>query len=106
MGSPEGWFVAVGVVEYSADELEAFSLQAPRWSGVRFAQAMQRMIAKHYGITVRELRIDSREPKYTAARRQLYKVLRRAGWSYPRIGTFIGRHHTTIMWHVRERVPQ
>lgn len=36
------------------------------------------------------------------ARYALYKALRARGWSYPAIGRFIGKHHSTVLVGARQ----
>lgn len=36
------------------------------------------------------------------ARYALYKALRERGWSYPAIGEFLGKHHSTVLVGVRQ----
>jgi chromosomal replication initiation ATPase DnaA len=39
------------------------------------------------------------------ARRELYAELRSRGWSYPEIGRFCGRDHTTVLYALRQASP-
>lgn len=50
-------------------------------------------------VTTQELRAPGRSTQLVAdARRALMSALRDLGWSYERIGSFVGRHHSTVMW--------
>jgi chromosomal replication initiation ATPase DnaA len=42
-----------------------------------------------------------RNKQAVEARFALYAALRQRGWSYPRIGRFLGRDHASIMYGVR-----
>ncbi|MGH8748832.1 MAG: helix-turn-helix domain-containing protein [Burkholderiales bacterium] len=92
----------MGTVEFTESELEARALiqaQPLALSPLHFARVIQAAVAQRHGMTVDELRGRCREPKFLAARRALYRALRDAPahWSYPEIGAFVGRHHTTVM---------
>lgn len=45
---------------------------------------------------------SSRSRKVILARREVCLCLRDHGWSYPMIGKFFDRHHTTIMYLIKE----
>lgn len=45
---------------------------------------------------------NSRSRKVILARREVCLCLREHKWSYPTIGKFFDRHHTTIMYLVKE----
>ena len=56
------------------------------------------------GLTMAQLKSASRTPRMVEARRRVSKYLRAHGWSYPEIGRFIDRDHTTVM-HLCEGRP-
>ena len=61
-------------------------------------------VAAAHGLTPEQLRHDRQRPA-PAARAEVYRALRELGWSYPRIGDFFGRHHTTVMVAIYEQRP-
>ena len=50
-----------------------------------------------HGMTWTDAMGPSRTPPYTHARADVYKALRKHGWSLKKIAIFCGRDHTTIM---------
>jgi hypothetical protein len=57
-------------------------------------------VARKHGLSPEELLAPlprGYPTKRAEAVRELYGLLRREGWSYPQIGRFVGRHHTTVM---------
>jgi hypothetical protein len=50
-----------------------------------------------HGMTWTDAMGPSRTLPYTDARRDVYKALRKHGWSLTKIAIFCGRDHTTIM---------
>jgi chromosomal replication initiator protein len=56
------------------------------------------VVARHFGVPVRELRSSSRTAR-TATPRQIamYLLRRHCGVSYPEIGRRFNRHHTTVL---------
>jgi hypothetical protein len=50
-----------------------------------------------HGMTWTDAMGPSRTLPYTRARADVYKALRKHGWSLMKIGIFCGRDHTTIM---------
>lgn len=67
---------------------------------------MKAEILKHcaelFDVPVRDIMSRRRIAPVMHARWALYTALRQRGWSYPAIGRFTGRHHTTVMAGVRE----
>jgi hypothetical protein len=63
----------------------------------RDPRALARQIADNHGVTVDDLVGKSRFHHLAVARHELYATLRQWGWSYPAIGRFVGRDHTTII---------
>ncbi len=53
--------------------------------------------AEAAGLSLADLRGPDRSPAVVAVRDDAIWRLRRLGWSLPRIGRFIFRHHTTVM---------
>lgn len=101
----------MGVVEFTEEEIESFDLasvlRAKPIGGapidLRLAMVLQRQVAERHGITIDALRSRSNKRRYSAARRDLYRLLKRAGWSYPQIGTFIGRDHASVFYSLNTR---
>lgn len=93
----------MGVREFTPEELDAFELSAPAIDQQRYARMVQQRIAFEHGLTVATLRGPSHDRFVVEARRSLYRHLRSMGWSYPAIGKFIGRDHTTILAALRPR---
>lgn len=58
-------------------------------------QTLQR-VAREHGLTVTAM-LDGKRLHALEARRDAYAALRAAGYSYPEIGSFCGRHHSTVM---------
>jgi len=54
-------------------------------------------VALRHGVTETELRGPRRHPALVSARAELYRELRARGWSYTKIGVFVGRDHTTVL---------
>lgn len=61
------------------------------------AGALAVNVAETHGLDLEEMLSTSRRAECVDARLEIYRELRKAGWSYPRIGKFVGRDHTTIM---------
>jgi len=79
--------------EPQAPELPPASFQYTMSAARRIAQAA---LAPH-GMTWTDAMGPSRTLPYTNARADVYKALRKHGWSLMKIGIFCGRDHTTIM---------
>lgn len=69
------------------------------------AEQIEREVAVAHGLTVAVLRSRLRYGPICRARADLYRRLRAAPmrWSYPMIGKYIGRDHTTIMYALRAK---
>jgi hypothetical protein len=74
-------------------ELPPASFQYTMSAARRIAQAA---LVPH-GMTWTDAMGPSRTLPYTAARADVYKALRKHGWSLTKIAIFCGRDHTTIM---------
>ena len=62
------------------------------------------LVARHFGLRVRDLSSASRSPRIAMPRQiAMYLVRRHCGLSYPEIGQRFGRHHTTVL-HACRRV--
>lgn len=89
----------MSVREFSAEQLEEASeriySEAITWTK---AYDVAEQIATIYGLTREDLLGKCRDAIHVEARLALYRKLRDAKWSYPMIGEFVGRHHTTIMY--------
>lgn len=59
-------------------------------------EELLRIVARYYGITVEDLRSDTRVQNVAFPRQVACAVLRRAGWQLTRIGDLIGRDHSTV----------
>tara|TARA_R110000868_G_scaffold84250_3_gene237604 strand:- start:144 stop:551 length:408 start_codon:yes stop_codon:yes gene_type:complete len=79
--------------EPDAPELPPASFQYTMSAAKRIAQAA---LVPH-GMTWTEAMGPSRTLPYTAARADVYKALRKHGWSLKKIAIYCGRDHTTIM---------
>lgn len=67
-----------------------------------YASELAREIAAEHGVVEHTLFASNRDHKVVTARAELAKRLRMTGWSYPRIGAVLGRHHTSVMHLVKE----
>jgi hypothetical protein len=56
-----------------------------------------------YGMTWTDAMGPSRTLPYTDARKDVYKALRKHGWSLKKIAIFCGRDHTTILNAIHPR---
>jgi hypothetical protein len=74
-------------------ELPPASFQYTMSAARRIAQAA---LVPH-GMTWTDAMGPSRTPPYTNARADVYKALRKHGWSLKKIAIYCGRDHTTIM---------
>lgn len=54
------------------------------------------------GVTLDDMRAYDKSREITEIRHELMLLLRRHGWSYPRIGELLHRDHTTVMAGVRK----
>lgn len=61
-----------------------------------------RDVLDQHQVDLDQLRAKSRQVRIVRARRHLAWVLREAGWSFPRIGKFLDRDHSTVMHAVRQ----
>ena len=73
----------------------------PLGPAFRFTPSAAKRIAQAalvpHGMTWTDAMGPSRTVPYTAARADVYKALRKHGWSLKKIAIFCGRDHTTIM---------
>jgi hypothetical protein len=58
-------------------------------------------IARAAGYTLTDIRSSKRWPRLVATRVKMIRALRADGWSFPRIGKLLNRHHSTIMHHAK-----
>jgi len=79
--------------EPPAPEPEPMTFQYTLSDARRIARAA---LAPH-GMTWTDAMSPDRTLPYTRARADVYKALRKHGWSLMKIGIFCGRDHTTIM---------
>lgn len=70
----------------------------------RTPHVLLREVAQSHGLTVRDLRGDRRSAPYVRARREAIVAIKAAfpAISLPRIGSLMGRDHTTILHHLRK----
>lgn len=64
-------------------------------------QTLLGAVCDRFGISLAQLLGPQRFAHYTHPRRVAWRLLRRRGWSYPRIGALFDRHHTAIMYGCR-----
>ncbi len=71
----------------------------PPDEGMRVAED----VARAYRVSVKELLGRGRTAHVARARKDLYVALyRQLGWSFARVGRFVDRDHTTVMFAIRE----
>jgi chromosomal replication initiation ATPase DnaA len=97
----------MSVVEYSEEDLAVRALavllpaalrpDAARAEDVFRADSQGRAIARRFEISYELMMGPLRWGCLPRARRELYIVLKRLGWSYPQIARFAKRDHTTII---------
>lgn len=88
--------------EFLPEELERLDIPAATTS--LDGDTVVRNIARRYGITVEKLRGYDRRRPVPTIRREVFRQLRAIGWSYPRIGAFMGgRDHSTIVYALSGR---
>jgi chromosomal replication initiation ATPase DnaA len=61
------------------------------------AQSLAMQVARRHGLSVEDMLSRRRYAHLAVARVDLYLALRGKGWSYPAIGRFVERDHTTII---------
>lgn len=83
-------------------EVRAAAARTDRFVAEREAE----LVAPRFGVVPLSVFAENREPNVVAARRAVCKELRALGWSYPRIGRAIGRHHTSVLELVRRGVEE
>ena len=57
---------------------------------------IQDILDKH-GFTFAEVQSRQRDARLIACKKEIAQYLRDKGYSYPRIGNFMNKHHTTII---------
>lgn len=87
----------MGVHEFTEEELTRRQDLDPGVGRERDPDAIARGVAKRFGLAVPVLMGESRALHVVRARKVLYRELRESGMSYPSIGRFVGRDHTTVM---------
>lgn len=68
----------------------------------RNARHLIQPILLKYGMSWEEISGTSRKACYRDPRREIYHVLREAGWSLGAIGSFMKRDHTTVIYGLSE----
>lgn len=63
----------------------------------RIAEALGARICQRRGLVDIAVFTENRQPRVVVARRELCEVLRHLGWTLPRIGRAVGRHHTSVL---------
>ncbi len=86
----------VSVRELTEQDLAIGETSSTRITPVGAEHLLQE-IADRHGLRPEEVLSRRRTAEVCDARLELYAALRQAGWSYPRIGTFVGRDHSTVM---------
>jgi chromosomal replication initiation ATPase DnaA len=88
----------MGTKEYETYELESDPLPE------RDPEKLAREIAQRNGLLVADLKGPSRFRHIQVARTELYLALRAKPyqWSYPAIGRFVNRDHTTVLHAVQK----
>lgn len=90
-------------MEFTPEELEAVDTRSLSPSQVTTAKEAVRLVAAKWKVTQVDLVAGRRRwARVSAARRDLWRLLYEAGWSYPEIAEFTGRDHTTIMAGVKK----
>lgn len=73
--------------------------EQPEDKGASQAERLLAETCARWLVTPSELRAPGRSTQLVAdARRSLMFALRDLGWKYKRIGAFVNRHHSTVMW--------
>ena len=65
-----------------------------------------RAVAAKHKLQPYDLLGHDRFGHFVAARREAMLRLREAGFSYPQIGAFLGRDHSTVVFHVNQAMRQ
>lgn len=85
---------------YCGREHEEIEKELPRLKTIRSIVAAT---AKEFGFTVQEIKSNRRNSGLVRARHiAIYRVYKLLHCSYPELGEFFGRDHTTIMHAVRQ----
>lgn len=94
----------MSTIEFSEEQIVAATPPANRTCiGVAdiAPELLAEAIAAKHGTSWRQIREDIRIAYVHAARKELCVELRKLGWSYGKIGRFIGRDHSTVMTAVK-----
>lgn len=95
----------MGCLEFTQEELERPSAIAP--VSLPFdPRHIADKVAQRWGTTAKEMLGKgpyARSKHLAADRSELYADLRARGWSFPEIGRFAGRDHTTVLVALRGR---
>lgn len=94
----------MSALELTPEAIELASVTHPRAKPLDLdSQREASAVAKRHGLTYAQLMGPSRYSHIVRARAELYRVLRAAPyrWSYPAIGAFVGRDHTTVIDCIR-----
>jgi chromosomal replication initiation ATPase DnaA len=85
--------------EFTEEELGSISesILLPPIFTTSDATLLAERIAESIGTSAKHLLSHSRYITLVQARKELYRILRSKNWSYPDIGRFANRDHTTIM---------
>jgi hypothetical protein len=67
------------------------------------AEFLARSIAQRRGLVAAAIMTENRNPEVVAARAALCRVLRKMGWSLPRVGRSIGRDHSSVLHLLRRQ---
>lgn len=85
--------------EFTEEELSGISesVLLPPIFTIADATLLTERIAESIGTSAKHLLSRSRYITLVQARKELYRILRSKNWSYPDIGRFANRDHTTII---------
>lgn len=90
------------------DELEVEEAVLPRPARLSLVSTpnwrvdeIVRRTAISYGLSVEDLLGRSRSKMIVRARKEAMKAVYELGFSYPEVGRFFGRDHTTVMYLVK-----
>lgn len=74
-------------------------------SDFTIASNLAERIAPTHGVVPAAVFADNKQPRCCSARAEVAFELRKQGWSLPRIGRALNRHHTSILSLLRSHAP-
>lgn len=60
-------------------------------------------IQDKHGFTFAEVQSRQRDARLIACKKEIAQMLREQGYSYPKIGYLLNKHHTTIMHYFKKK---